>query len=131
MAKRPRNMVLEVAKALHHREELKGRMMPWDQCHAALHLVFFDRAAVAIHAMREPTGKMLRAACGAMSEGKRPTKRRVSAKAKHAIRWRSMVDAAVEGNLNLPARTRAAAGNGTSALAIRNGTCCSRRTIAG
>lgn len=42
---------------------------------------------------RKPTKKMLRAACAAMSPGKRPTKDRVSSKAKHGIRYRAMVDA--------------------------------------
>jgi hypothetical protein len=45
---------------------------------------------------RKPTKKMLRAACSAMSPGKRPTSKRVSVKAKHGIRYRAMVDAYLE-----------------------------------
>lgn len=48
-------------------------------------------------AIRNPTKRMRRAACSAMSPGKRPTDERVSNGAKHAIRWRAMIDEAVEG----------------------------------
>lgn len=53
-------------------------------------------AHAAIEEMRSPTPKMLRAACAAMSPGKRPTRKRVSEKAKHGIRYRAMIDAAAE-----------------------------------
>lgn len=52
-------------------------------------------ARAAITAMRKPTPKMLRAAGAAMSSGKRPTEKRVSERAKHAIRYRAMIDAAL------------------------------------
>ncbi len=50
-------------------------------------------ARAALEAMREPTSTMLKASCGAMSEGKRPTPDRVSSKEKHRIRYRAMIDA--------------------------------------
>lgn len=52
-------------------------------------------AKAAIAAMREPNSKMLRAAEAAMSPGKRPTQKRVSVRAKHGIRYRAMIDAAL------------------------------------
>jgi hypothetical protein len=56
------------------------------------------QARAAIKAMRMPTPKMLRAAGKAMSPEKRPTKKRVGAKAKHGIRYRAMIDAALKGD---------------------------------
>jgi hypothetical protein len=53
-------------------------------------------ARSAIEAMRTPTPKMLRAAGKAMSPEKRPTKKRVGCKAKHGIRYRAMIDAALK-----------------------------------
>lgn len=52
-------------------------------------------ARAAIEAMREPTGKMVKAACGAMSPAKRPTPDRVSSAQKHRIRYQAMIDAAL------------------------------------
>jgi len=54
-----------------------------------------DDARAALEAMRKPTPKMLRAAAAAMSPGKRPTLERVSERAKHGIRYRAMIDAAL------------------------------------
>jgi hypothetical protein len=53
-------------------------------------------ARAAITAMRTPTPKMLKAAKAAMSPGKRPTQNRVGCKAKHGIRYRAMIDAALK-----------------------------------
>lgn len=55
-----------------------------------------EYARAAIEAMAAPTSKMCKAACAAMSPGKRPTPNRVSHKAKHAIRYRAMIQAALE-----------------------------------
>jgi len=55
------------------------------------------RALAAIKAMRIPDRKMLDAASRAMSPGRRPTEKRVSVRAKHGIRYRAMIDAALEG----------------------------------
>lgn len=52
-------------------------------------------ARAVIAAMRKPSTAMLRAACGAMSPGKRPTQKRVSVRAKHGIRYMAMIDAAL------------------------------------
>lgn len=49
-----------------------------------------------IEAIRVPTPAMLRAACASMSPDKRPTKKRVGVKAKHGIRYRAMIDAALD-----------------------------------
>lgn len=54
-----------------------------------------ENARAAIKAMREPTKRMRMAACAAMSPGKRPTQKVVSNPAKHAIRYRAMIDAAL------------------------------------
>jgi hypothetical protein len=48
-----------------------------------------------IREMRKPTVQMTKAACAAMSPGKRPTSARVGNKAKHAIRYQAMIDAAL------------------------------------
>lgn len=53
-------------------------------------------AVAAIEAMRAPNSKMCRAAGAAMSPDKRPTQKRVSHKAKHAIRYRAMIAAALQ-----------------------------------
>ena len=42
---------------------------------------------------RCPDKRMIRAACKAMSPGRRPTPKRVSVARKHAIRWTAMLDA--------------------------------------
>lgn len=57
-----------------------------------------DCARAVIETMRVPTGKMLSAACAAMSPGKRPTPNRVGSKAKHGIRYRAMIDVALGAN---------------------------------
>lgn len=44
---------------------------------------------------RCPNKQMVRAACAAMSPGKRPTPERVSVARKHAIRWNAMINAAL------------------------------------
>jgi len=49
-------------------------------------------ARAAVKAMRVPNTKMLDAACKSMSPGWRPTPAHVSNKAKHAIRYRAMLD---------------------------------------
>lgn len=82
-------MVERVARALCE----DARMNPDDALGGWAHWV--PEARVAIATMRNPTAKMRRAACGAMSPGKRPTEKRVSDRAKHAIRWRAMIDAAL------------------------------------
>lgn len=53
-------------------------------------------ARAAIEAMRIPSAKMLKAACKSMSPERRPTPDRVTVKAKHGIRYRAMIDAALE-----------------------------------
>lgn len=55
----------------------------------------FVMARSAIEAMREPTTAMKRAACKAMSPGKREGQPRVSNKEKHRIRYQAMIDAAL------------------------------------
>jgi hypothetical protein len=52
-------------------------------------------ARAAIEALRQPNRKMLRAAAKAMSPGRRPTQARVGCMAKHGIRYRAMIDAAL------------------------------------
>lgn len=42
-------------------------------------------------APKEPTRKMIKAACAAMSPGKRPTSEWVSVQAKHKIRYQAMI----------------------------------------
>lgn len=54
------------------------------------------RARTVIEAIRKPDNAMLKTACAAMSPGKRPTKARVSVKAKHGIRYRAMIDEALK-----------------------------------
>lgn len=49
-----------------------------------------------IKALREPTPYMIRAACKALSPGRRPTPERVSVREKHVIRWKMMIDAALK-----------------------------------
>jgi len=56
---------------------------------------FLEAANAAIKAMRIPDRKMLDAASRAMSPGRRPTEKRVSVRAKHGIRYRAMIDAAL------------------------------------
>ena len=46
--------------------------------------------------LRKADRKMMRAMCGAMSPGKRPTPQRVSENAKHGILFRAAIDAALE-----------------------------------
>jgi hypothetical protein len=53
---------------------------------------YCGQARAAIEAMREPSRRMLRAACKAMSPGRRPTPERVSVREKHGIRYRAMID---------------------------------------
>lgn len=48
-----------------------------------------------IEEMRSPSKAMLHAASKSMSPGKRPTDKWVSASAKHGIRYRAMIDAAI------------------------------------
>lgn len=52
-------------------------------------------ARAAVNVLRAPNNKMLTAAAKAMSPGCRPTEARVSVKAKHAIRYRAMIDVIV------------------------------------
>jgi hypothetical protein len=68
--------------------------MPWPNCPEHNRCVATARAVIA--AMREPTKAMRNAAAAAMSPGKRPTEKRVSDKAKHAIRYRAMIDEALK-----------------------------------
>lgn len=56
---------------------------------------YMQRALLAVQEMRSPSAKMLRAAGAAMSPAKRPTEKRVSERAKHGIRYRAMIDAAL------------------------------------
>jgi hypothetical protein len=87
-------MVKRVAKALVVerdaiiQRELDGERLGEDEISEML-------ARAAIAAMRAPNNKMLNAAAAAMSPDKRPTQRRVSVKAKHAIRYRAMIEAAL------------------------------------
>lgn len=67
----------------------------WDQLSMPAKAAFRTRARVAIEAMRDPSPSMLRAAGAAMSPGKRPTEAYVSDRAKHGIRYRAMIDAAL------------------------------------
>jgi len=55
-----------------------------------------ELGGAAIEAMRSPNKRMLKAAAKAMSPAKRPTQKRVSVARKHAIRYVSMIDAALE-----------------------------------
>jgi len=55
-----------------------------------------DEATVAVvRALLAPDNKMLKAAAKALSPERRPTDRYVSVKAKHAIRFRAMLRAAI------------------------------------
>ena len=66
----------------------------------------WDRVIVAVHKPPpgfvivpiEPTRPMLKAACSAMSPGKRPTPDYVSVKEKHKIRYRAMIEAVTNGD---------------------------------
>lgn len=69
-----------------------GTECGWPSCGC---LVAGDRMRAAIAAMREPTKAMLHAAAKAMSPDRRPTQKRVSVAAKHAIRYRAMIDCAL------------------------------------
>lgn len=95
-------MVEVVAKAMYRADasfsdaEGMGFRASWD-ADSPRHAYYLNMARAAIEAMRRPDTKMLRAACAAMSPGKRPTQRRVSERAKHGIRYRAMIDAALQG----------------------------------
>lgn len=54
-----------------------------------------DVARAAIEAMRKPNSKMLSAASKALSPGRRPTDEWISVSAKHGLRYRAMIDAAL------------------------------------
>lgn len=54
-----------------------------------------DVAKAAIKAMRRPNAKMLAAAGKALSPGRRPTDEWISVNAKHGLRYRAMIDAAL------------------------------------
>lgn len=83
-------MVKRVARAI-WRQEVDSR-----QHDEPFVFSWYEAAArAAIEAMRIPDAKMLKAACAAMSPGKRPTPKRVTERAKHGIRYRAMIDAAL------------------------------------
>jgi hypothetical protein len=101
-----KDMVRRVARALCDLDvsPLPGfgeGQMKVDYINAHWHL-YIPQARVAIAAMRKPTSRMLRAACAAMSPGKRPTQKRISNKAKHGQRYIAMIDAALEHTAPLP-----------------------------
>lgn len=100
------NMIEKVARALARHHFALGRKLVTEAGHSVGGTLEEDveqgwracreQAVAAIEAMRKPTRKMLNAAGGAMSDAKRPTKRRVGNRAKHGIRYRAMIDAALE-----------------------------------
>jgi hypothetical protein len=94
------DMVERVARAIlaghdwttdHEPREVTG----WDALPPDWQDAYRGMARAAIEAMRNPTKRMRMAACAAMSPGKRPTQKVVSNPAKHAIRYRAMIDAAL------------------------------------
>lgn len=90
-------MVEKVARAMAERSKARvAGMFTIDSLPMDGDEDFVALARAAIEAMAAPTSKMCKAACAAMSPGKRPTPNRVSHKAKHAIRYRAMIQAALE-----------------------------------
>lgn len=63
----------------------------------ALRASVVAKAVEILKIIRQPTPKMLRAAGKALSPDRRPTPKRISVKAKHGLRYRAMIDAAIEG----------------------------------
>lgn len=84
-------MVLRVAQAI----GTTRFPQPWEEIPEIGRKVLLREARVAVEAMREPNKKMLKAACRALSPGRRPVPERVSSKVKYEIRWKAMVDAAL------------------------------------
>ena len=68
---------------------------PWEETPAEFRDEWLANARAAIEAMRDPAPKMLAAACKALSPERRPTDKWISVKAKHGLRYRSMIDAAL------------------------------------
>lgn len=68
---------------------------PWGELEPEVREEYLAVALDAIEAMRKPSAKMLRAASKSMSPGRRPTEEWVSDRAKHGIRYRAMIDAAL------------------------------------
>lgn len=87
-------MVESLAMALRERHRKVG-VNAWAEMSEKNQQYWRDEARAVLGYLREPTTAMLNAACAAMSPGKRPTPQRVSAKSKHGIRYRAMIDAAL------------------------------------
>lgn len=89
------NRVEEMARAMFEERRAKYKIKDdtWEDRGAMIQQDWLDSARTALQNMRKPSPAMLKAACAAMSPGKRPTKNRVSVKAKHGIRYRAMIDA--------------------------------------
>lgn len=68
---------------------------PWEEAPIEAREEWLANARAAIEAMRDPTPKMLAAAGKALSPDRRPTDKWISVKAKHGLRYRSMIDAAL------------------------------------
>lgn len=84
------SMVNIVAKKIHEKlcqQDIDGYL--------AANFDLHEVARSAIEAMAAPNSKMCKAAAKAMSPDRRPTPNRVSVKAKHAIRYRAMITAAL------------------------------------
>jgi len=90
------NMIEKVARALSIADGMHPDAVSNDECETPIWELYSDDARAAIEAMRSPTPSMLKAACASMSPEKRPTEKFVSVKAKHGIRYRAMIDAALE-----------------------------------
>lgn len=65
--------------------ETSGGLPPWK--------LYVDDVVLMLQLIRTPSPRMLKAAGAALSRGKRPTEKRISVNAKHALRYRSMIDA--------------------------------------
>lgn len=93
-------LVERVAKAIYEADDPWSAAFPWPNLGSKEQSVENYRriARAAIEAMRMPDTRMLKAAGAAMSPGKRPTQNRVSERAKHGIRYRAMIDAALADN---------------------------------
>lgn len=88
------DMVESLAMALRERHKKVG-INTWAEMSEKNREYWRDEARFVLGYLRKPTTAMLNAACAAMSPGKRPTPQRVSAKAKHGIRYCAMINAAL------------------------------------
>jgi len=96
-------MIEQVARAIYAKEGntmrdpgQDFRPMTLDDEPEDARAIYFEYARAAIEAMRKPTPKMLSAAGKALSPGRRPTEEWISVNAKHGVRYRAMIDAALE-----------------------------------